>query len=73
MSRRHNGERRRGDSAPRWFLFSATPYRNDLKIFEVNQDFTSFVSFQAAAEGGLIRPVDVEERALPFASRSIRS
>lgn len=59
------GRAARGLGAP-VVLFSATPYRNDLKIFEVNQDFTSFVSFQAAAEGGLIRPVDVEERALPL-------
>lgn len=47
-------------------LFSATPYRNDLKIFEVNQDYTSFLSFQDAAAGGLIRPVEVEERPFPL-------
>lgn len=60
------GRAARGLNAP-VVLFSATPYRNDLKIFEVNQDYTSYLSFQAAAQDGLIRPVDVEERALPLA------
>ncbi len=55
----------RGLDAP-IVLFSATPYRNDLKIFDVNQDFTSFLSFQDAAQQGLIRPVVVTELALPL-------
>lgn len=75
------------EPAPRWalaargigaptLLFSATPYRSDLKIFDVNQEFTSFLSFQVAAEKGLIRPVEVRESDLPsepraFARRAI--
>ncbi|WP_200939224.1 MULTISPECIES: DEAD/DEAH box helicase [unclassified Caulobacter] len=54
----------RGLGAPT-ILFSATPYRNDLKVFGVDQDFTSFLSFEAAAGQGLIRPVVTEEMALP--------
>lgn len=60
------GRAARGLNAP-VVLFSATPYRNDLKIFEVNQEYTSFLSFQAAVMDGLIRPVDVQEQTLPLA------
>lgn len=63
------GRAARGLNAP-VVLFSATPYRNDLKIFDVNQDYTSFLSFQAAALNGLIRPVNVQEQALPQAPTS---
>ncbi|SEJ80808.1 Superfamily II DNA or RNA helicase [Sphingobium sp. AP50] len=65
----------RGLGAPT-VLFSATPYRNDLKIFGVDQSFTSFLSFTDAIGRGLIRPVEVREVDLPlepvaFAQRSV--
>ncbi|MCJ2117012.1 DEAD/DEAH box helicase family protein [Methylobacterium sp. J-001] len=60
------GRAARGLDAP-VVLFSATPYRNDLKIFEVNQDYTSFLSFQGAVQAALIRPVEIEERDMPLA------
>ncbi len=57
-------------------LFSATPYRNDLKVFGVNQDYTSFLSFNDAIARGIIRPIVVDEADLPsdaptFATRII--
>lgn len=55
----------RGLGAPT-VLFSATPYRNDLKIFGVDQTFTSFLSFTDAIARGLIRPITVSEVALPL-------
>lgn len=54
----------RGLGAPT-VLFSATPYRNDLKIFGIDQNFTSFLSFREATDRGLIRPVEVREQDLP--------
>lgn len=42
-------------------LFSATPYRNDLKIFDVNEDFVYFLSFSDAVNQKLIRDVDLRE------------
>lgn len=50
-------------SAPT-ILFSATPYRNDFKLFEVDPDHISFLSFSDAANTGLIRPVEIQEIAL---------
>lgn len=39
-------------------LFSATPYRNDQKLFKVDPAHTSTLSFQDAVEGGYIRSVE---------------
>ena len=43
-------------------LFSATPFRNDLKVFEVDMDHVHFLSFQAATTGYLIRGVEIHEQ-----------
>ena len=54
----------RGLNAP-IVLFSATPYRNDYKLFAVDPGFITFLSFQKASFDGLIRPVSVIEEELP--------
>lgn len=45
-------------------LFSATPFRNDLKVFDVDLDFVEFLSFQHAVRDGLIRGIEIRETAL---------
>ena len=55
----------RGLGAPT-VLFSATPYRNDLKVFDVDQEHTSFLSFKEAYQAGIIRPVVITELDLPM-------
>lgn len=42
-------------------LFSATPYRNDYKLFHVSLEHIHFLSFQRAASEGIIRPVQILE------------
>lgn len=46
-------------------LFSATPFRNDLKYFDVDLGFVEFLSFQEAVSDGLIRGVQIEEIDIP--------
>ncbi|MDS1138765.1 DEAD/DEAH box helicase [Nitratireductor indicus] len=46
-------------------LFSATPFRGDLKIFNVDDEHIHFLSFQTAVEDSLIRAVEIQESALP--------
>lgn len=46
-------------------LLSATPYRNDFKLFDVDLDYISFLSFTDAIRRGLIRPVEIAEADLP--------
>ena len=45
-------------------LLSATPFRGDLKVFNVDDDHMHFLSFDAAVDEALIRGVKVEERPL---------
>jgi Type III restriction enzyme, res subunit len=45
-------------------LFSATPFRNDLKIFDVDLDHVHFLSFERAVDEYLIRGVDIVEQSL---------
>jgi superfamily II DNA/RNA helicase len=45
-------------------LFSATPYRNDLKLFDVESGWISFLSFAKAVENSLIRGVEIQELSL---------
>lgn len=45
-------------------LFSATPFRGDLKVFNVDDDHMHFLSFDEAVDQALIRGVKVEERHL---------
>ena len=58
-------------------LFTATPYRNDLKLFDVAADrFIYYLSFNEAVNEKLIRPVVIMDAALPvqmdlFASQLI--
>ncbi|MDQ2081515.1 DEAD/DEAH box helicase family protein [Xanthobacteraceae bacterium Astr-EGSB] len=65
----------RGLGAPT-ILFSATPFRNDLKIFEVDEQYVHFLSFEQAVADRLIRGVDIVEETLDggateFARRAI--
>ncbi|WP_238114103.1 DEAD/DEAH box helicase [Yoonia sp. I 8.24] len=46
-------------------LFSATPFRGDLKIFDVDDDHIHFLGFADAVGYGLIRDVEIDEQALP--------
>lgn len=46
-------------------LFSATPFRGDLKVFEVDDAHIHFLSFSEAVERRLIRDVEVVEDQLP--------
>lgn len=41
-------------------LFSATPYRNDLRYFDIDSENVSFLSFREAVDGFLIRDVSFE-------------
>lgn len=54
----------RGLSAPT-VLFSATPFRNDIKLFDVDLDHVAFLSFAAAVDQHLIRGVEIADDALP--------
>ncbi|WP_376743885.1 DEAD/DEAH box helicase [Ensifer canadensis] len=47
-------------------LFSATPFRGDMKIFDVDDAHIHFLSFEEAVEGGLIRGVEIVEAVLPL-------
>ncbi len=60
------------EPAPQWakaarelkapmILLSATPYRNDFKLFDVDPDYISFLAFGQAVADGLIRPVEIDE------------
>jgi superfamily II DNA or RNA helicase len=53
----------RGLAAPT-ILFSATPFRNDLKIFDVDPDHVHFLSFEQAVTKHLIRGVEIVEESL---------
>lgn len=46
-------------------LFSATPFRGDLKIFNVDEEHIHFLAFQKAVNDSLIRDVKIQESALP--------
>jgi superfamily II DNA or RNA helicase len=46
-------------------LFSATPFRNDLKLFDVDLDHVHFLSFRDAVNSHLIRNVEIAEQAIP--------
>lgn len=50
-------------------LFSATPYRNDLKLFDIEDKWISFLSFAEAVEAAVIRGVEVSERQLSKSAR----
>jgi superfamily II DNA or RNA helicase len=40
-------------------LFSATPYRNDFRVFNISRQFISYMSFSAATRAGIIRDVEI--------------
>ncbi|WP_417683971.1 DEAD/DEAH box helicase [Roseibium sp.] len=46
-------------------LFSATPFRGDLKIFDVDDNHIHFLGFADAVDQGLIRGVEIDEMPLP--------
>jgi superfamily II DNA or RNA helicase len=58
----------RGLGAPT-VLFSATPFRNDLKIFDVDPDHVHFLSFEQAVANCLIRGVEIVEEPLDGGAR----
>lgn len=45
-------------------LFSATPFRGDLKVFDIDDSYIEFLSFSEAVSKALIRGVTVDERTL---------
>ncbi len=45
-------------------LFSATPFRGDLKVFDIDENHIDFLSFSDAVARALIRGVTIEERVL---------
>lgn len=45
-------------------LFSATPYRSDMKLFDVDEEHVNFLSFQTAVADRLIRPVEFDGHSL---------
>lgn len=47
-------------------LFSATPFRGDLKIFDVDDDHIHFLGFTDAVDQHLIRGVEIDEQPLPL-------
>lgn len=49
-------------------LFSATPFRGDLKIFDVDERHIHFLGFADAVEEGLIRGVEIDEQPLPLSA-----
>jgi hypothetical protein len=46
-------------------LFSATPFRGDYKIFDVDEEHIHFLAFEDAVGQGLIRDVEIDEQDLP--------
>jgi superfamily II DNA or RNA helicase len=50
----------------RTILMSATPFRNDLKLFEVDLDHVDFLSFEGAVRKQIIRDVEISEEVLSF-------
>ena len=54
----------RGLGAPT-VLFSATPFRNDIKLFDLDLDHVAFLSFQEAVGSHLIRGVEISTAPLP--------
>ena len=69
-------EAARGLSAPT-ILMSATPFRNDLKLFDVDLNYIHFLSFSESVEKHIIRDVQIEEEDLSvdsteFARRCIK-
>ncbi|RVO48174.1 DEAD/DEAH box helicase [Sinorhizobium meliloti] len=45
-------------------LFSATPFRGDMKVFDIDDDHIYFLSFSGAVNQALIRGVTIDERNL---------
>lgn len=45
-------------------LFSATPFRGDMKVFDIDDDHIYFLPFAGAVEQALIRGVRIDERGL---------
>ena len=45
-------------------LFSATPFRGDLNVFDIDENHIEFLSFSDAVVGALIRGVKVEDDGL---------
>lgn len=58
----------RGFAVPT-ILFSATPFRGDLKIFDVDDEHIHFLGFNDAVDQGLIRGVEVHEQPLPASAQ----
>ncbi|MAM40393.1 MAG: RNA helicase [Erythrobacter sp.] len=54
----------RGLKAPT-ILFSATPFRNDIKLFDIDLDHVAFLSFHDAVDRHLIRNVTIDPTPLP--------
>lgn len=50
----------RGLNSPT-ILFSATPYRNDYKLFKVDPSHINFLSFKDAADASIIRSIKIVE------------
>jgi Type III restriction enzyme, res subunit len=50
----------------RTILMSATPFRNDLKLCEVDLDHVDFLSFEEAVRKHIIRDIEISEEALSF-------
>ena len=42
-------------------LFSATPYRSDLNLFNVSDDYVSFLSFREGVDLNIVRDVDFDD------------
>lgn len=57
------GEAARGLGAPS-VLFSATPYRNDYALFDIEKNFVETLSFHDALKDRCIRSVDVQPASL---------
>ncbi len=51
----------RSFNAPK-IIFTATPYRNDLKIFDINLDHVFSYTFHQAVEDGFLRDVEIMPR-----------
>lgn len=58
-------------------LFSATPFRNDLKLFDIDPKYVSFLSFDDAIKQHFIRGVEITEHSVvgaeDFARLAIRT
>jgi hypothetical protein len=46
-------------------IFTATPYRNDLKVFDIDYKYTSIYGFNNAVADGFIRSVEIIEQDPP--------